>query len=213
MLDLTPEQLLTTTRAVRKRLDLSRPVERAVIEDCLETAVQAPTGSNSQGWHFVVVDDPEKKRALADLYGAAFDAYVSGARTDYGPDDPRTLRMGAVTESATWLRQHLHEVPVLLIPCGEGRMPENGLPVLIQASWWGSILPAVWSFMLAARLRGLGTAWTTLHLASEKQAADLLGIPYDKVTQAGLIPVAYAAGEFKPASRLPVRGLVHWNRW
>ncbi len=212
--EISPQELLTTTRAVRKRLDLDRPVPRAVVEECLEVAIQAPTGSNHQGWQFMLVDDPGRKSALADLYGRSFDAYVESGRMQYPAGDPRAARRDAVFDSATWLRRHLHEVPVLVVPCNEGRMPENGLPVLIQASYWGSILPAVWSFMLAARLRGLGTAWTTLHMAFEKEAAEILDLPYDGYTQAGLVPVAYSKGtRFKAASRLPASGLTHWNTW
>lgn len=210
---LSAEELLTTTRAVRKRLDLSRPVSRQLVQECLEMALQAPTGSNAQGWRFVVVDDPEPKRALADCYGRAFDAYVSRESLSWPEGDPRAARQEAVLDSAAWLRHHLHEVPTLVVPCGQGRLPEP-CPVLLQASWWGSILPAVWSFMLAARLRGLGTCFTTLHLAHEREAAEALGVPYGEFTQAGLVPVANTlGGAFRRASRLPVSQVVHWNRW
>jgi nitroreductase len=213
-LDLGPDELLTTTRAVRKRLDLGRPVERSVLVECVEMAVQAPTGSNRQGWQFLFVEDPDRKAALAELYGRSFDAYVSASAFEYPPEDPRGQRMLPVLESATYLREHLHEVPTLLVPCAEGRIPENGVPVMIQASYWGSLLPAVWSFMLAARARQLGTAWTTLHLAFEREAAGILEIPYDSFTQGGLVPVGYYKGtNFKPASRLPVEDLVHWDQW
>ncbi|MBA3652727.1 MAG: nitroreductase family protein [Actinobacteria bacterium] len=213
-LDLTPDELLTTTRAVRKRLDLERPVERSVIEECVRIAMQAPTGSNAQGWHFVFVEDPAKKKALADLYGQNFDPYFgSAAPTQYPEGDTRGERQEFVRGSAMYLRQHFHEVPVMMIPCITGRLPD-GTPAWIHASVWGSLLPAVWSFMLAARARGLGTAWTTLHLPNEREAADLLGIPYDKVMQGGLIPIAYTKGtDFKPAPRLPVDQIVHWNEW
>lgn len=213
-LNLDADQLLSTTRAVRKRLDLERPVEREVINECLHLAVQAPTGSNTQSWHWMFVDDPEKKEALAELYGRAFDPYASSPGRQYKDDDPRAAAQPRVRDSATYLREHFHEVPVMMIPCGWGRPPEENAPVAVQAGYWGSILPAVWSFMLAARERGLGTAWTTLHLFFEQEAADILGIPYDKVAQAGLIPVAYTHGtDFKPASRLPASDLTHWNTW
>lgn len=213
-LDLTPDQLLTTTRAVRKRLDLDRPVERSVVEECVEIALQAPSGSNRQGWQFVLVDDPATKAALAEIYGRSFDLYASSPGASYAEGDPRAGRADAVRSSATYLRQHFHQVPVMLIPCAEGRIPSERVPVSIQAGYWGSLLPAVWSFMLAARARGLGTAWTTLHLAHEKEAAEVLGIPYDQVAQAGLIPVAYTKGtDFAPASRLPSSAVTHWNRW
>jgi nitroreductase len=208
----TVDKLLTTTRAVRKRLDLERAVPTALLEECLEIAIQAPTGSNSQGWQFVFVTDPGKREALAELYRRAFEPYVSrGDRPDYGEGDPRTQQMPHVLESAKYLAAHLQEVPVHLIPCVEGRVEEA--PAWAQASVYGSILPAVWSFMLAARARGLGTAWTTLHLPFEKEAAELLGIP-GSFTQCALVPVAFFKGEdFKPAKRLPLREVVHWNTW
>jgi len=214
LLPLGPDELLSTTRAVRRRLDLSRPVPRDLVEECLEVAVQAPTGSNLQGWQWLVVDDPDKKQALAELYGASFDTYArAGAARRFDAADPRTARGGRVAKSAVYLRLHLHEVPVLLIPCIEGRPPADGA-TMAQAGLWGSILPAVWSFMLAARARSLGTAWTTLHLRSEHEAAQLLGIDDTRFTQVGLIPVAYSVGtDFQPAARLAWRDLVHWNTW
>jgi nitroreductase len=212
---LDPDQLLTTTRSVRKRLDLERPVERSVIEECLTLALQAPTGSNSQGWHWMVVTDPELKAGLAELYARHFDPYIAmgeGLQL-YDDDDTRTLRQAAVSSSARYLREHFAEVPAMVVPCLWGRLPET-TDTFTQASFWGSLLPAVWSFMLALRSRGLGSAWTTLHLPSEREAAELLGIPYDQVTQAGLFPVAYTIGtDFKPAARLPLSDVVHWNQW
>lgn len=212
-LDLTPDELLTTTRSVRKRLDLERPLEREVVEECLELAVQAPTGSNRQAWHWVVVDDPGLRRAIADLYGPNWDAYAGAPAPAYREGDPRGERIGAVRSSAQYLREHLHEVPVHVIPCHWGRLPD-GATTEMQAGFWGSILPAVWSFMLALRSRGLGSAWTTLHLGSEREVAELLGIPYDRCTQAGLVPVAYTVGtDFKAAVRQPAAEVTHWNRW
>ena len=212
-LDLTPDQLLTTTRSVRKRLDLSRPVERSVIEECLEIAMQAPTGSNRQDWHWVVVEDPAKKKALADLYKQAFDMYAQTPGPEYDPGDIRAQRSDAVRSSATYLSEHFHEVPAMVVPCAWGKVP-TGSPDIAYASFWGSLLPAVWSFMLALRARGLGSAWTTLHLMFESQAAEVLGIPYDKVTQAGLFPVAYTKGtDFKPAPRLDPASVIHWDSW
>ncbi len=208
------DHLLTTTRSVRRRLDLTRPVEPEIIQECIEIAIQAPTGSNAQNWHFLVVTDPEKRAKLADLYRQSFHAYIR-SRLDIDPelpeDDPRIQRMSRVTRSAIYLAKHLHEVPVHIIPCIEGRA-EHG-DVLAQASLYGSILPATWSLMLALRARGLGAAWTTLHLAYEKEAAALLGIPED-VTQAALLPVAYFKGEdFRPARRIPARQITYWDTW
>ncbi len=102
-----------------------------------------------------------------------------------------------------------------MIPCiqGAGRL-DSGTPTFGQASAWGSLLPAVWSFMLALRERGLGSAWTTLHLPNEREVADLLGIPFDTVTQGGLFPIAYTMGtDFKLAKRLPGSSLSHWDQW
>jgi nitroreductase len=206
--------LLTTTRSVRKRLDLRRPVDPAVIERCIEIALQSPTGSNMQGWHFIVVTDAAKRAGLARLYKRAFELYTTGqvpGRAELPADDPRAAQLPRILDSATYLAEHLHEVPVHVIPCIEGRVEEAG--PLAQASVYGSILPAAWSFMLAARARGLGSAWTTLHIMFEKDAADILGVP-PTVTQAALLPVAhYTGGEFKPAKRLPARDQTHWNAW
>jgi nitroreductase len=213
-LNLSADEVLTTTRAVRKRLDLERPVEREVIERCVEIALQAPTGSNRQGWNFVFIDDPAKKKALADLYGRGFDPYVSAQGPTYEEGDTRAERADFVRDSAVYLRQHFHEVPVLLVPVIEGRIPQDNGPVFAHASVWGSLLPAVWSFMLACRLHGLGTAWTTLHLPFEEEAAEILGIPYARYMQGGLMPVAYTKGtDFKPAKRLPASDVIHWNSW
>jgi nitroreductase len=212
-LDLTPDELLTTTRSVRKRLDLDRPVERSVIEQCIDVAIQAPTGSNAQGWHWVVVEDAGRKRQIAQHYAASFDLYIDMPGASYAPDDARAKRQDAVKSSARYLRDHLHEVPAMVIPCQWGRLPDDA-PAFMHAGYWGSILPAVWSFMLALRSRGLGSAWTTLHLPREREVADLLGIPFESCTQAGLLPVAYTKGtDFKKASRVPAREVIHWDRW
>jgi nitroreductase len=212
-LDLSPDQLLSTTRAVRKRLDLTRPVERELVLQCVELATQAPSGSNRQGWHFVLVQDAATKVALAELYAKGFDPYIGALIAEYPEGDSRRDRQDRVRESAIYLREHFHEVPWMLIPCATGRLPD-GAPSVAGASFYGSILPAVWSFMLAARARGLGTAWTTLHLPYEREAAELLGVPYERVTQVGLMPVAYTKGtDFKPAPRIPLDQVVHVDRW
>lgn len=204
------DRLLTTTRSVRKRLDLSRPVEREVILDCLRIAVQAPTGGNRQGWRWLVVDDPSSRQAIADLYRRSFGPYIEEQRAAI----QRAGRPGMepVLDSAAHLAEHLDEVPVLVVPCVLGRLPEQA-SVAEQAGLFGSILPAAWSFMLALRSRGLGSAWTTLHLAYEREAAEVLGIP-DTATQAALIPVAYYTGtDFKPAARRPVEEITYLNTW
>jgi nitroreductase len=213
LLELTPDEVLTTTRSVRKRLDFSRPVEREVLQECLEIATQAPTGGNSQGWQFVVVTDAEKRQALGDIYRRGWEVY-RGSRvgTPRFDDSPRGQTLRRVVDSSEYLAEHIHEAPALVIPCIRGRL--DGKTSVEQAGTWGSIIPAAWSFMLAARARGLGTTWTTVHLFFEQDAAEALGIPYAKYTQAALIPVAYTIGtDFSPAPREPLDSVVHWNQW
>jgi len=211
-LNLSVDDLLTTTRSVRKRLDFSKPVPREVLMECLELALQAPTGSNAQGWQWVFVEDPGKKKVLADIYRANATPYLDLPKPERG--DIRDDQIGAVMSSAKYLNEHLEDAPVMMIPCLEGR--PDGAPAGMSASYWGSLLPAVWSFMLALRSRGLGSAWTTLHLIGdgEKQAAELLGIPFDQYAQGGLFPIAYTKGtDFRPAKRLPAEQLTHWDTW
>ncbi len=215
LLTLDPDQLLSTTRAVRKRLDLDRPVDPALIQECIEMAAQAPTGSNAQGWHFVVVTDPATRQTLADFYREGFQLFYGdpeAALAGMPQDDPAYLAtQRRVVDSAGYLADHLAEVPVHLIPCVEGRLEQG--PVALHAAVWGSLLPAVWSFCLAARARGLGTCWTTLHLIKEREAAELLGLP-DNVMQGALIPVAHTLGtDFKPGARRDLARVVHHDRW
>jgi len=198
---MTPDELLTTTRSVRRRLDLRREVPAGVIEECLEIAIQAPCGSGVPKYHFVVVTDAGKRAAVAELYRRAF--------LEYRQRQP-PLESG-LRESATYLAEHLHDVPVHVIPCVNGRFADSGPAV--QASRYGDIVSATWSFMLALRARGLGAAWTTIHIHYEREVAAILGIPAD-VTQAALLPVAYYTGEgFKPARRVPARERTYWNDW
>jgi nitroreductase len=215
LLDLSPDELLSTTRSVRKRLDLERPVELALIRECMQLAAQAPTGGNAQGWHFVVVTDAAKRAKLAELYRSGFETFYGdpeAAIASMPQDDPDYIAtQRRVVDSAAYLTDHLAEVPVHVIPCVDGRM-ENG-PVMLHASIWGSLLPAVWNFCLAARARGLGTCWTTLHLMREQEAAELLGIP-DNVMQGALIPVAYTKGtDFKPGPRRDLDRVLHIDGW
>ncbi len=201
------DDLLTTTRAVRRRLDLERPVERDVVLDCIRQAQQAPTGGNRQGWHWVVVDDHETRSGLADIYRRAGEDILRQAHER--AQDAQTRR---VYSSALYLVDKLADAPVHVIPCIEGRVPENATNAMV-AGLYGSIFPAVWSFQLALRARGLGTVLTTVHLILEDEAAALLGIP-ENVIQVGLLPVAYTTGgEWKPAARPPVESIVHINRW
>jgi nitroreductase len=202
------DELLATTRAVRKRLDLGRAVPRAVLLECIALAQQAPTGSNSQGWRFVVVDDAAVRKGLAALYKKAADAYLTLARERLDASDQQTAR---VYDSAFWLVDHLAEAPVHVVPCLAGRAPDG--PNIAGASYYGSIFPAVWSFQLALRSRGLGSALTTLHLMHEREAAELLGLDFDAFTQVALLPVAYTRGtDFKRAARPGPETITWWNR-
>lgn len=212
-LNLTVDEVLRTTRSVRKRLDFEKPVSRELLMECLELALQAPTGSNSQGWQWVFVEDPEKKKAIGDVYLANARDYLSAPARRYDEGDTRGEQMGRVRDSARYLAEHMHEAPVLLIPCIEGRESESPLG---GVSFWASLFPAVWSYCLALRSRGLGSCWTTLHLLGdgERQVADVLGIPFAEYSQGGLFPIAYTKGtDFRPAKRLPAESLTHWNTW
>jgi nitroreductase len=211
ILDLSIDELLTTTRAVRKRLDLTRPVEVEVIQECLNIALQAPSPGSGERWRFVVITDSSQREALAALYRKAATPRTASYKGQAlaATDEKKAVKL---VDSVQYLIDHLHEVPVFVIPCIEGRT-EN-LPVVEQSSLWSSILPATWNFMLAARSRGLGTVLTTIHLSYEREAADVLGIPYEQIMQTALIPVAYTLGtEFKPATRKSLEAVVHWNRW
>ena len=208
------DHVLRTTRSVRLRLDFDRPIEPAVLEECLEIALQAPTASNSQQWQWVMITDPDKIAAVAEVYRKSFNVLAARPpeeRPDYGPDDSRTQQSEKVTRSATYLAAEMHRCPALLLTCINGRVENEG--PMAQAAVYGSILPGAWSFMLVARARGIGTAWTTLHIRHEDEVAELLGIPAH-VTQAALFPIAYFTGEdFKPAPRVPLQEVVHWNTW
>jgi nitroreductase len=214
-LDLTSDELLATTRAVRKRLDLERPVPMELVRECLELATQAPSGSNAQGWHFVVVTDEAKRAALGAIYAKAFDIYrtmPTAAGNAEVADPERAATQDRVRSSAEHLAEVMGRCPVLLVPCIEGKV--DGMPNVMSSSLLGSIIPAAWSFCLAARARGLGTSWTTLHLMFEQEAADVLGIPFETITQAALIPVAYTKGtDFKPGPRVDLDSIVHVDTW
>ena len=220
-LDLSPDSLLTTTRAVRKRLDFDRPVDPQLIRECLEVALQAPSGSNSQGWHFVVVTDAAKRQRIGELYSKGFDIYRNMQQSAHALAEAQTeeadaRQMERVVDSAEYLAANLHRAPVMVIPCVEGRTDalQGQGAAIAHASQYGSVLPAFWSFMLAARARGLGTAWTTIHLMFEEEIAELLGIPYAEVTQAGLSPVAHTLGtDFKAARRKSLEEVMHVDTW
>ncbi len=211
-LPLTPDELLTTTRSVRKRLDLTRDVPIDLVRECLEVALQAPSGSNKQGWHWMVITDENSRLMIGNYYRQAVASYLKSsgsAATLFADDQERNAVQRRVGDSVAHLGEHMGEVPVLVIPCVRAPRLSAGS----QAGLWGSLLPAAWSYMLAARARGLGTAWTTLHLRHETEISELLGIPTD-IRQGALIPTAYYTGDtFRPAPRQPLDDVLHINSW
>jgi nitroreductase len=211
-LPLTPDELLTTTRSVRKRLDLTRDVPIDLVRECLEVALQAPSGSNRQSWHWMVITDENSRRVIGNYYRQAVASYLKSsgsAATLFADDQERNAVQRRVGDSVAYLGEHMGEVPVLVIPCVRAPRLSAGS----QAGLWGSLLPAAWSYMLAARTRGLGTAWTTLHLRYEEEISELLGIPTD-IRQGALIPTAYYTGDtFRPAPRQPLDDVLHINSW
>ena len=212
-LPLSPDELLTTTRSVRKRLDLDRPVPVELIRDVLNVAVQAPTGGNQQTWHWMVVTDADLRAQIGAYYKESFDEYYNSAARQARNADASAERQATqarVGASSVYLSEVMGKVPVHVIACITAGAD---LPATNQAGLWGSLLPAAWSFQLAARARGLGSAWTTLHLKFEKEIAELLGIP-PEVRQGVLLPTAYFTGEtFKPAPREPLDTVLHLDRW
>jgi nitroreductase len=209
---LTPDELLTTTRSVRKRLDLTRPVPLDVVRECLEIALQAPNGGMREGWHWIVVTDPQVRAQIGDFYRRSTESYLDNAAAD--PDRGAGIgseAMARVTSSTAYLAEHMGRVPVHVIPCITVRSAWQAGES--QAGFWGSLLPAAWSYMLACRARGLGTAWTTLHLKYETEIARLLGLP-DDIRQGVLIPTAYYTGDtFGRAMRRPLADVLHVDRW
>ncbi len=226
------DRLLTTTRSVRKRLDLTAPVDLDVITTCLEVAQQAPTGSNNRSYRFLVITDADKRAALADLYRKGLGEYARataelnerGFESKVGVRDEapgideaaRTTALDAQTKrvfaSARYLTAHLHEVPVHVIPCMVGRLPD-AYDNFRAAAYYGSIHPTIWSFLLALRTRRYGGVFTTLHLVNEQAAAELLGIP-SHICQIGLIPVARTTGGgFGRADRGPIDEVLYGNSW
>ena len=211
-LPLSPDELLTTTRTVRKRLDLTREVPMSLVRESIEVALQAPSGSNAQRWHWVVVTDAAERADIGRLYQQVAERYFASGGSAAGQyqDDPERAKVQQrVGDSAAWLAEHIAEVPVLVIPCIEA----GTLTDANQAGLWGSLLPAAWSYCLAARARGLGTAWTSFTLAREPQLAEILGLP-ETVRHGVLIPTAYYTGEtFKPAKRQPLDDVLHLDTW
>jgi nitroreductase len=215
------DHVLMTTRAVRKRIDLARPVEREVIERCIEIAIQAPSALHGETWHFVVVTDPDQRARVAEIYRRAGEGYRSGAfpLDSYlfglratNPEDRRFTAQQSMFSAGLELMKRLQHVPVLILACAEGRVENEGPGA--QASLYGSIFPAVWSLMLALRARGIGSVMTTQHIGHfARDMARALELPAD-VTQAALVAAGYFTGsDFKPAKRAPVRACIHWDRW
>ncbi|WP_377851538.1 nitroreductase family protein [Allokutzneria oryzae] len=199
------DEVATTTRSVRRRLDLTRPVARGLVEECLRLALHAPNGANRQDWRFLVIDSPELKAGIAEHYRAAFAAY----RTTLSDEVARS----GMTASAQYLADRLQDVPVLVLGCMHGRLTGSE-PAAKRSSFYGSAYPALWSFMLAARSRDLGTTLTTVHLAREREVAELLGIPFDEVTQVAMIPLAHMANDgFHAGPRRPLGEVMSWNTW
>ena len=212
MLNLSADQLLTTTRSVRKRLDFDRPVDRDVIRRCLEIAFQAPNGSNLNSWKWVVVDDPAIIREAARLYNQGTDDFIATLGDAVGDNYAGAGVPGfdGISASVEYLRQNMHRVPAILFPLMAGRVEHSG--VFWQASAYGSIVQATWSFFLALRERGMGSAWTTAHLWREKEMAALLGVPFARYTQIGLFPIAHTLGtDFSTAYRKSFDDVASWN--
>ena len=217
MLDLSPDELLTTTRAVRRRLDLTRPVEPDLIRECVAAALQAPSGSNNLTMQFVVVTDAARRAAIGEIYRQCYAIYkgLDGiyAGSIVKPTEEENAQQQRVATSADFLGDHMGKAPALVIACSAGGRAD-GVPAMMAASLMGNVLPAMWSFMLAARARGLGTAWTTIHLMQEEQVADVVGIPFADVQQVCLSPLAYTVGtDFKPAARPDPDAIIHWDSW
>jgi nitroreductase len=204
------DRLLTTTRSVRKRLDLERPVPPDVIEECLRLAFYTPNALNLQIWRWMVVTEPDQRRAVGEIYyDILHPIMVKNREERLRLGDPDLIRH---TDSTMYLIEHITEVPVLVIPCIEGRY-DGTQPLAIVTQILGSIYPAVWSFQLALRSRGLGSTFTNAHLLAPERVAAVLGIP-DGYLQTCLLPVAYTkGGDFRPAKRRSTEEVVYWNRW
>lgn len=217
LLPLDPDQLLSTTRAVRKRLDFERPVPDELVRECVDLAMQSPSGSNNMTMQFVVVRDEAKRKAIGEIYRQCYAIYQSMdgvyIRSIDKGDDSANAQQQRSADSADFLGEHMGDAPVLVIGCTQGARAD-GMPGMMVSSVMGNVLPAMWSFMLAARARGLGTAWTTVHLMMEQQVADVLGIPFDSVQQVCLSPLAFTKGtDFKAAKRPPADSIIHWDTW
>jgi nitroreductase len=204
------DELLTTTRSVRLRLDLERPVDLALVDECLTIALQAPNGSGRELWRFVVVADPAQRARIGELYHRSSMAYLEHLRREH-PDLDETSR---AFRSSQRLWNHLGDVPVLVVPCIEREpwhltSPQRGY---VDASVYGTIFPATWSFQLACRSRGLGTCFVTSLLKHEDELRDVLGLPAEFAI-GGLVAVAHTTGSFAPARRRPLADVRRFDRW
>jgi nitroreductase len=218
LLPLDPDQLLSTTRAVRKRLDFDKPVPETLVRECVAMAQQSPSGSNNPTMAFVIVRDAAKRKAIGEIYRQCFEVYKSMDGVYIGSIEKSTAeendQQKRSAASADFLGEHMGDAPALVIPCSAAGMRTEGQPGMFAASMLGNVLPGMWSFMLAARARGLGTAWTTLHLMQEQAVADILGIPFDTVQQVALSPLAFTKGtDFKAAARPNPDTIIHWDNW
>lgn len=205
----TVDRLLSTTRAVRRRLDVDRPVERELILDCIRLSQQAPTASNSQSWRWIVLDDPEKRKQMGELYARGIPLIEAASK------NARDAQTERVYRDAIEFAKRLTQVPIQVIPCLQGQVipADASAAHAANVSYYGSIFPAIWSFQLALRSRGLGSVLTTLHLAFEAESREILGLP-DDVAQIALLPVAYTKGlDFKPTRRPPPDSITHFNGW
>ncbi len=207
-------EVLTTTRAVRRRLDFDRPVDRELLRECVAVALQAPAGSNRTVVRFVIVTEPRLRAAIGQVYAECYAQYRRSAGyigNALAGDDAATQTRSA--RSADVLGERMGDVPALVIGCVEGRLPDEATTAQAMG-FAGAGHPAMWSFMLAARARHLGTVWTSMHLSRERDVAEIVGIPYDEVTQFCLTPVAHTIGtDFRPARRPDPEDVIHWERW
>jgi nitroreductase len=192
------DEVLRTTRSVRRRIDFERLVPPELLEECIGIATQAPTGIGGENWRFLVLTDAAPKAAIAELYRRALERFESAGGVTAKPAQQA-------------LAMRLHEIPALILVCAESRPPGESLPM--QVGFYGSVLPAAWSLMLALRARELGSTWTSLHLLYADETARRLGIP-DGVTQTVLLPVGYTKDAvLSPATRKPPAEVTYWNTW
>jgi nitroreductase len=197
-------EAMRTQRAVRRlRVD---PVDDETVLELLRLAVKAPTGSNAQGWEFMVVRSPDVKHQLARLNRQAWSLYRRFARSRARGD----LGQARILAAVQWQADHFEDAPVIIVACLQGRgFPSN----MGRTSHYGSIFPAVQNLLLAARALGLGAALTTLPLWSRTLARRTLGLP-SNVTPCAVIPLGWpVGGGYGPTSRRPVEEVTHLDRY